>query len=37
MRNSLKVRKVFSFKECRDNLTDLISLNRDRANIDEDI
>ncbi len=37
MRCFLKVRKVFSFKKYRNNLTDLINLNRDRDNIDEDI
>ena len=37
MRDFLKIREVFSFKECKDNLTDLISLNRDRTNIDEDV
>ena len=37
MRDFLKVRKIFSFKECKNNLTNLINLNRDRINIDEDI
>jgi hypothetical protein len=37
MRRSLEVREVFSFKECRDNLADLVSLDRGRANIDEDV
>ncbi len=37
MRYSLKVREVFSFKKCRNNLTNLISLNRNRDNIDKDI
>ncbi len=37
MRDFLKVREVFSFKEYRDNLTDLINLNKNRTNIDEDI
>ena len=37
MRDFLKVREVFSFKEYRDNLTNLINLNRNKDNIDEDI
>ena len=37
MRYFLKVKEMFSFEEYKDNLTDLISLNRDRANIDKDV
>jgi hypothetical protein len=37
MRRSLGVREVFSFEECRDNLADLVSLDRGRDNIDEDV
>ena len=34
---SLKLREMFSFEECRENLADLVSLDRDGANIDKDV